>query len=115
MFILLVDECTITYGVCSFQTEKIRRVNRLFASDSLFLREYLLIPVSKDNPFYETGERVSERAPPLHRASIAGAPNVDFSPGSPDEKKTFDDFLNRVDSSLANIKKHVEKTKENSE
>ncbi|KAI8424902.1 hypothetical protein MSG28_006822 [Choristoneura fumiferana] len=102
----------LKYGVT---TEKIRRANRLFATDSLFLREYLLIPVTKDSPFYESGERVLEPAPPNHRASIAGMPTRDFSPGSPDEKKSFDDFLNKVDSSLANIKKHVEKSKENSE
>ncbi|XP_045453108.1 lysM and putative peptidoglycan-binding domain-containing protein 2 [Melitaea cinxia] len=102
----------LKYGVTM---EKIRRANRLFASDSLFLREYLLIPVTKDSPFYENGERVSELAPPSHRASIAGMPTRDFSPGSPDEKETFDNFLNRLDSSIANIKKHVEKTKENSE
>ncbi|CAG9136620.1 unnamed protein product [Plutella xylostella] len=101
----------LKYGVT---TEKIRRANRLFATDSLFLREYLLIPVTKDSPFYESGERVTEPAPPQHRASIAGMPR-DFSPGSPDEKKSFDEFLNRVDSSLADIKKHVEKSKENSE
>lgn len=95
--------------------EKIRRANRLFASDSLFLREYLLIPVTKDSPFYENGERVTELPPPNHRASIAGMPTGDFSPGSPDEKKSFDEFLNRLDSSLADIKKHVEKTKETSE
>lgn len=87
----------------------------MFATDSLFLREYLLIPVTKDSPFYESGERVLEPPPPSHRASIAGMPTRDFSPGSPDEKKSFDDFLNKVDSSLANIKKHVEKSKENSE
>ncbi|KAL4706977.1 hypothetical protein ACJJTC_019515 [Scirpophaga incertulas] len=100
----------LKYGVTM---EKIRRANRLFTSDSLFLREYLLIPVTKDSPFYESRERVE----PLlsHRASIAGMPTRDFSPGSPDEKKSFDDFLNRLDSSLADIKKHVEKTKENSE
>ncbi|XP_060805367.1 lysM and putative peptidoglycan-binding domain-containing protein 2 [Amyelois transitella] len=102
----------LKYGVTM---EKIRRANRLFATDSLFLREYLLIPVTKDSPFYENGERVTEIAPSNHRASIAGMPTRDFSPGSPDEKKSFDDFLNRLDSSLADIKKHVEKTKENSE
>lgn len=32
------------------QTEQIRRINRLWASDSLFLREHLLIPVSADSP-----------------------------------------------------------------
>ncbi|XP_037294212.1 lysM and putative peptidoglycan-binding domain-containing protein 2-like [Manduca sexta] len=104
----------LKYGVTM---EKIRRANRLFATDSLFLREYLLIPVTKESPFYENGERVTEMAPPNHRASIAGMPtrDRDFSPGSPDEKKSFDEFLNRLDSSLADIKKHVEKTKENSE
>lgn len=94
--------------------EKIRRANRLFASDSLFLREYLLIPVSKDSPFYESRER-AEPAAPSHRASISGLPRGGFTPGSPDEKKSFDEFLNRVDSSLADIKKHVAKTKESSE
>ncbi|XP_026760666.1 lysM and putative peptidoglycan-binding domain-containing protein 2 [Galleria mellonella] len=102
----------LKYGVTM---EKIRRANRLFATDSLFLREYLLIPVTMDSPFYENGERVTEPPPPSHRASIGGMPTRDFSPGSPDEKKSFDDFLNRLDSSLADIKKHVEKTKENSE
>lgn len=95
--------------------EKIRRANRLFATDSLFLREYLLIPVTKDSPFYENCERITEPPVPIHRASIAGMPTRDFSPGSPDEKKTFDDFLSRLDSSLADIKKHVEKSKETSE
>lgn len=96
--------------------EKIRRANRLFATDSLFLREHLLIPVTRESPFYENGERVTEPAPPSHRVSIGGMPTTrEFSPGSPDEKKSFDEFLNRLDSSLADIKKHVEKTKENSE
>ncbi|XP_045537863.1 lysM and putative peptidoglycan-binding domain-containing protein 2 [Papilio machaon] len=105
----------LKYGVTM---EKIRRANRLFATDSLFLREYLLIPVTRDSPFYENGERVTEPAMPLHRASMSdmsSRQSRDFSPGSPDEKKSFDNFLNRLDSSLADIKKHVEKSKENSE
>ncbi|XP_013135774.1 PREDICTED: lysM and putative peptidoglycan-binding domain-containing protein 2 [Papilio polytes] len=104
----------LKYGVTM---EKIRRANRLFATDSLFLREYLLIPVTRDSPFYENGERVTEPSMPLHRASMSdmSRQSRDFSPGSPDEKKSFDNFLNRLDSSLADIKKHVEKSKENSE
>ncbi|CAH2045130.1 unnamed protein product, partial [Iphiclides podalirius] len=105
----------LKYGVTM---EKIRRANRLFATDSLFLREYLLIPVTRDSPFYQNGERVTEPAMPLHRASMfdmSTRNSQDFSPGSPDEKKSFDNFLNRLDSSLADIKKHVEKSKENSE
>lgn len=30
------------------QTEQIRRANRLFAQDSLFLRQYLMIPVDRN-------------------------------------------------------------------
>lgn len=33
-----------------FQTEQIRRVNRLWASDSLFLREHLFIPINPESP-----------------------------------------------------------------
>lgn len=36
----------------AFQTEQIRRANRLFASDSLFLRQFLLVPVEKTSPYY---------------------------------------------------------------
>ncbi|XP_030381770.1 uncharacterized protein LOC115629447 isoform X2 [Scaptodrosophila lebanonensis] len=32
--------------------EQIRRTNRLFASDSLFLRQFLLVPVEKASPYY---------------------------------------------------------------
>ncbi|XP_054725588.1 uncharacterized protein DDB_G0281497 isoform X1 [Anastrepha obliqua] len=39
----------LKYG-CS--TEQIRRANRLFASDSLFLRQFLLVPVDKSSPYY---------------------------------------------------------------
>ena len=38
------------------QTEQIRRVNRLWASDSLFLREHLLIPASPDKSLLTAGE-----------------------------------------------------------
>uniref|UniRef100_T1GLF9 LysM domain-containing protein n=1 Tax=Megaselia scalaris TaxID=36166 RepID=T1GLF9_MEGSC len=38
-------------------TEQIRRANRLFASDSLFLRQYLLIPVEKSSPYYPKEDR----------------------------------------------------------
>ncbi|KAL5284000.1 hypothetical protein ACFFRR_006333 [Megaselia abdita] len=45
---------SLKYG-CS--TEQIRRANRLFASDSLFLRQYLLIPVEKSSPYYPKDDR----------------------------------------------------------
>ncbi|XP_017849171.1 putative uncharacterized protein DDB_G0286901 isoform X2 [Drosophila busckii] len=40
---------SLKYGAT---TEQIRRVNRLFASDSLFLRKFLLVPVEKTSPYY---------------------------------------------------------------
>ncbi|XP_075145703.1 lysM peptidoglycan-binding domain-containing protein red isoform X2 [Haematobia irritans] len=36
-------------------TEQIRRANRLFASDSLFLRQFLMIPVDKSSIYYPNG------------------------------------------------------------
>ncbi|XP_067617334.1 type-2 histone deacetylase 1 isoform X2 [Eurosta solidaginis] len=33
-------------------TEQIRRANRLFASDSLFLKQFLLVPVDRSSPYY---------------------------------------------------------------
>lgn len=38
------------------QTEQIRRTNRLYASDSLFSKPYLMIPVTKGSPYYPTIE-----------------------------------------------------------
>ncbi|KAI4488832.1 hypothetical protein M0802_011257 [Mischocyttarus mexicanus] len=73
----------LKYGVT---TEQIRRVNRLWASDSLFLREYLLIPVS--------------------------SPSVT----SPlEDESTADDFLAKMDSSIANVKKEIKRTQGSSE
>ncbi|KAH8407950.1 hypothetical protein KR222_004991, partial [Zaprionus bogoriensis] len=40
---------SLKYGAT---TEQIRRANRLFASDSLFLRQFLLVPVEKSSPYY---------------------------------------------------------------
>ncbi|XP_034485046.1 probable serine/threonine-protein kinase DDB_G0282963 isoform X2 [Drosophila innubila] len=40
---------SLKYGAT---TEQIRRANRLFASDSLFLRQFLLVPVEKTSPYY---------------------------------------------------------------
>ncbi|XP_023175590.1 myb-like protein I isoform X2 [Drosophila hydei] len=39
---------SLKYGAT---TEQIRRVNRLYASDSLFLRQFLLVPVEKTSPY----------------------------------------------------------------
>lgn len=56
-FGLQIIKCTLTNTKASFifsylQTEQIRRSNRLFASDSLFLRQFLMVPVDKSSPYY---------------------------------------------------------------
>uniref|UniRef100_A0A1A9WNH5 LysM domain-containing protein n=1 Tax=Glossina brevipalpis TaxID=37001 RepID=A0A1A9WNH5_9MUSC len=43
-------------------TEQIRRANRLFASDSLFLRQFLLIPVDKTSSYFPTVNNNSEES-----------------------------------------------------
>lgn len=78
-----------------FQTEQIRRVNRLYASDSLFLRATLKIPVPKE---------VADN-------NRSGPPSV-TSPTSTeqfsdDDQKSVDDFLGKIDSSIASTKAHV--------
>jgi hypothetical protein len=106
------------------QTEQIRRVNRLFASDSLFLRQYLLIPVHKDSPYYPKDER-PHSLPPQRAASIAGYPTTSdgnrrnsmeqLTPQiSPEEenRKHLEDFLSKIDSSISNSKKFVKQQKD---
>lgn len=52
-----------------FQTEQIRRQNRLYASDSLFVKPYLMIPVAKGSPHYppETTTTSPNAVPDSHR------------------------------------------------
>lgn len=108
------------------QTEQIRRANRLFASDSLFLREFLMIPVEKSSPYYPKDDRPqSLPVQPKRAASIDGYPNMTNQQNSqsmdgllsPDEenKKFLDEFLGKIDSSIAESKKFVVETRKNNE
>ncbi|RZB54412.1 lysM and putative peptidoglycan-binding domain-containing protein 2 [Asbolus verrucosus] len=86
--------------------EQIRRVNRLWASDSLFLKEFLLIPV-RDNCI---PPKSTEPTPVVSPTQIS----------SPVSNSSFDDdnvedFLGKIDASIANTKKEVRKTQTNSE
>lgn len=108
--------------------EQIRRANRLFANDSLFLREFLMIPVNKDSPFYP---KDPDQHPPNHmlvkRANTIAAPSSskDFSPNdsidsltSPsddDDRKYMEEFLDKIDSSIASSKKMVRDQQRNSD
>uniref|UniRef100_U5ERF8 Putative cell wall macromolecule catabolic process n=1 Tax=Corethrella appendiculata TaxID=1370023 RepID=U5ERF8_9DIPT len=132
----------LKYG-CS--TEQIRRVNRLLITDSIFLRQYLMIPVEPDSPYYpkdvqQQSVRPHSMPPPQRAASIAGYPNFNnmhsdnnnsksmnsvltppppSSDGmiSPEEenRKNMEDFLGKIDSSIANSKKYIAESQKNSE
>lgn len=107
--------------------EQIRRANRLFANDSLFLREFLMIPVHKDSPFYpkDDEQRVSNNFLTKRSNTIAGA-SKDFSPNdsmdslaSPidedEHRKYMEEFLDKIDSSIASSKKMVREQQKNSD
>ncbi|XP_014234713.1 lysM and putative peptidoglycan-binding domain-containing protein 2 [Trichogramma pretiosum] len=99
----------LKYGVT---TEQIRRVNRLWASDSLFLREHLLIPINNDNPLssssgfmYNSGSFDSTN---VSSPSSVSSP-VDY------ESSSVNDYLAKFDSSIASVKKEIKKVQGNSE
>ncbi|KYN01026.1 PREDICTED: lysM and putative peptidoglycan-binding domain-containing protein 2 isoform X1 [Cyphomyrmex costatus] len=99
----------LKYGVT---TEQIRRINRLWASDSLFLREHLLIPVSADSPASMCNDEsiASEEhdVPP----SISSPSSIS---SSIDDEGSVNDFLAKMDTSIANVKRDVKRTQGNSE
>ncbi|XP_037920300.1 lysM and putative peptidoglycan-binding domain-containing protein 1 isoform X1 [Hermetia illucens] len=105
-------------------TEQIRRVNRLFASDSLFLRQFLMIPVTKGSPFYPKDDRPQSMPP--RAFSIAGmqqtgtqnvrennnSKSMDSVVISPEEenRKSIDEFLGKIDSTIEKSKEYVAKS-----
>lgn len=108
--------------------EQIRRANRLFANDSLFLREFLMIPVHKDSPFYPN-DPTDQRSMVKRANTIATAPSSskDFfspsdsmdsltSPTDEDEHRKFmEEFLDKIDTSIASSKKMVKEQQKNSD
>lgn len=105
--------------------EQIRRANRLFANDSLFLREFLMIPVNKDSPYYP---KDADQRMTVKRANTIAAPSSSkglFSPSesidsltSPDDdehRKFMEEFLDKIDSSIASSKKLVREQQKNSD
>jgi hypothetical protein len=109
--------------------EQIRRANRLFANDSLFLREFLMIPVHKDSPFYpKDADQIVSKHMLNKRANTIGGPSSskDFSPNdsmdsltSPTEddehRKYMEEFLDKIDTSIASSKKMVREQQKNSD
>ncbi|KAF5291293.1 hypothetical protein FQA39_LY03444 [Lamprigera yunnana] len=86
-------------SVCFSKMEQIRRLNRLWASDSLFLRENLLIPVTENNSFMTAMESASSHN---HTESVEI-----LSPYSDDDDVL--NFLDKIDNSIASTKEEVKK------
>ncbi|KAK2587434.1 hypothetical protein KPH14_003144 [Odynerus spinipes] len=99
----------LKYGVT---TEQIRRVNRLWASDSLFLREYLLIPVSPDSPLASSAECAVPSDSECNTSQNASSPPV-ISPL--EDESTANDFLAKMDTCIANVKKEIKRAQGSSE
>lgn len=120
----------LKYG-CSM--EQIRRINRLLPTDTIFLRPFLMIPVEKDSPYYPTDPaaiiRPSSLGGIIPRASLSGTPSsstaaTPVDPGiaeesaiSPEEesRKNMEEFLGKIDSSIASTRKHIAESQRNSE
>lgn len=98
----------LKYGVT---TEQIRRVNRLWASDSLFLREHLFIPVNSENTLSMSFDSTNETE---HNA-VQSVSSPSSIASSVDDDSTVNDFLAKMDSSIANAKREVKRTQGNSE
>ncbi|XP_034244872.1 lysM and putative peptidoglycan-binding domain-containing protein 2 [Thrips palmi] len=97
----------LRYGVT---TEQIRRANRLFANDSLFLREYLMIPVPDTDGMLSSSGSAG--------ASVISSPASPMSPSSTEngfsDEHSIDEFLDKIDSSIASTKNQVQKVQGNS-
>jgi len=92
--------------------EEIRRVNQLWASDSLFLRESLLIPVSTlDTAVSPSDDLVVDSVEDLHSPRSMSNSNSN----SDSEERSVRDFLVKIDTSIANTKSQVKKSVGNSE
>lgn len=108
------------------QTEQIRRANRLFAQDSLFLRQHLMIPVDKESPHCRSGSNnVTDHSSIRPQTLAVGDDDMDATDGatgtatdarekvlSPEEenRKDIDAFLGKIDSTLAQTRKFVAKS-----
>ncbi|KAI4468437.1 hypothetical protein MML48_2g00019889 [Holotrichia oblita] len=93
----------LKYGVTM---EQIRRVNRLWASDSLFLRENLLIP---------TNENTFVTSPTSDIGSAASTPSTSHQSPESSEDVDVNQFLGKIDASIASTKEEVRKAQGHSE
>lgn len=87
------------------QIEQLRRVNKLWTSDSLFLKEFLLIPTTE--PSNASQENTVDVASPTSVSSPTSISSFDCD--------NVDEFLTKIDAAIAVTKEDVKKTRRNSE
>ncbi|XP_011160866.1 lysM and putative peptidoglycan-binding domain-containing protein 2 isoform X2 [Solenopsis invicta] len=97
----------LKYGVT---TEQIRRINRLWASDSLFLREHLLIPVSADSPASTCNNELVASEEHDVPPNISSPSSISSPIG---DESSVNDFLAKMDTSIANAKREVKRAQGN--
>lgn len=129
-------------GFCVYmyiQTEEVRRVNKLWANDSLFLRESLLIPsmngtvpstsgtlyvdaLSEPDLFVNqsTDEitRQQQQQQHNHQNGFSRSDSLRSSFSSSyrddDDLDSYNEFLNRIDANIANKRQQLKITQNNS-
>lgn len=90
----------------TFQTEQIRRTNRLWTNDSLFLRESLLVPVPAEDTSTEV--KLADKSTLLNLANNNSQNGIDSD-------CSYNEFLVKIDCSIANTKSQVMLAQGNSE
>lgn len=85
----------------------------------MFLREYLLIPITKESPHYDPNDENIIENRLTHRASISTMQTVPdssaVSPATPEDQTCLDNFLDRVDTAIAMTKKYVKQRQDSIE
>nr|BBE08146.1 LysM and putative peptidoglycan-binding domain-containing protein [Plautia stali] len=99
----------LKYGVT---TEEIRRANRLWANDSIFLRESLLIPCSSPSTSVSPSEDSGLNSPSngQYTSEIDNRKNGDV-----EREDSYSDFLVKIDCAIATTKTQVITAQGNSE
>lgn len=101
----------IFYCISILQMEQIRRANRLWASDSLFLRETLLIPVELEN----SSDVVCKTSTTTVTTPLSSSSSSSQIHSNYYDNENVNDFLVKIDASIANTKEEVKKVQGNSE
>ncbi|KAG8575690.1 hypothetical protein GDO81_009641 [Engystomops pustulosus] len=108
-----------------FQMEQIKRANKLFSTDCIFLRKSLNIPVitekpslfnglnlldSPENECQEDGDE--EVSPPANRPSPPSSPETGRPVVTQDEELSAKDFLHRLDLQIKRSTQAAKRLKE---